>query len=107
MVDYGEIINDVASKRKSGPMAENRFKTSELQKKLKEYDNAWSEGLRGWPGERWRWRWWGEGGRQLTWTPVHFEFGIRELVMNNASVRRPAGDRIRAGQTKVPGERAS
>lgn len=41
---------------------------------------------------------------------VHFEFGIRELVMNNASALgasgRPAGDRIRAGQTEVPGERA-
>lgn len=40
---------------------------------------------------------------------VHFEFGIRELVMNNASALRasgrPAGDRIRAGQTEVPGER--
>jgi len=38
---------------------------------------------------------------------VHFEFGIRELVMNNASAlrasSRPAGDRIRAGQTEVPG----
>lgn len=43
--------------------------------------------------------------------PVHFEFGIRELVMNNAGAprervhSRPAGDRIRAGQTEVPGER--
>lgn len=48
-----------------------------------------------------------EGGRQLTWMPVHFEFGIRELVMNNAkrwpSVRRPARDRIRAGQTQGSG----
>jgi len=48
--------------------------------------------------------------RELTWMLVHFEFGIRELVMNNASAlrasSRPAGDRIRAGQTEVPGEGA-
>lgn len=47
--------------------------------------------------------------RKLTWTLVHFELGIRELVMNNASALRasgrPTGDRIRAGQTEVPGER--
>lgn len=31
---------------------------------------------------------------QLTWTPVHFEFGIRELVMNNANVRRAFANRL-------------
>lgn len=68
-----------------------------VQKKLKEYKEErvpLGEGHRG-------------GKRQLTWMPVHFEFGIRELVMNNAkrwpSVRRPARDRIRAGQTPGSG----
>ena len=45
--------------------------------------------------------------RKLTPTrEARFEFGIRELVMNNANVRELyVGDRILAGQTKVPGER--
>lgn len=70
-----------------------------------------NERQRGGSGGGWKRRGRKRRRRKLTWTLVHFEFGIRELVMNNASALRasgrPAEDRIRAGQTAVPGERAS
>lgn len=75
-----------------------------VQKKLKEYKEERVPPGGGGAGHR-------GGKRQLTWMPVHFEFGIRELVMNNAkrwpSVRRPARE-IESAPVKrqVPGERA-